>query len=80
LLPEGGGLPATSASRAAFTQDVVPVAGTDADGRLSLDDDTGAADAGLVRPANLEEPAPATQSRRIKLQSANTASVDADED
>jgi hypothetical protein len=80
LLPEAGGLPVTSASRAGFTQKVVPVAGTDADGRLSLDDDMGAADARVVRPAQLEEPPPATQSRRIKLQSVNTDSVGADED
>jgi hypothetical protein len=40
----------------------------------------GAADARVVRPAQLEEPPPATQSRRIKLQSVNTDSVGADED
>jgi len=79
LLPEAGGLPVTSASRAGFTQNVVPVAGTDADGRLSLDDDMGAADARVVRPAQLEEPPTTTQSRRIKLQSVNTDSVGADE-
>jgi hypothetical protein len=80
LLPEAGGSPVTSAPPAAFTPSVVPVAGTDADGRLSLDDDAGAADAGNVRQAQLEEPAPATPSHRIKLQSANPDSVDADQD
>jgi hypothetical protein len=82
LLPDAGGLPVTSASssRAAFNQYVLPVAGTDADGHLSLDDDMGAADAGPAHPAQLDEQAPATQSGRIKLQSANTNSVDADED
>jgi hypothetical protein len=77
---ETGGLPVRSASRAPQRQNVVPVAGTEDDARLSLADDAQALDDGNGRAAPIPDEATAAHSGRMRLQSANADAADPDDE
>ncbi|HUE15079.1 MAG TPA: hypothetical protein VMR25_12990 [Planctomycetaceae bacterium] len=77
---ETGGLPLRSASRAPQRQNVVPVAGTEDDARLSLADDAQALDDSNGRSAPIPDQATAAHSGRIRLQSATAEAADPDDE
>jgi len=66
--------------RPPFSQNVIPVSGTDADSRVSLDDDIAVPNDNVVRTAEYTTDGTSQRSGRLRLQSARSDSSDGEDD
>lgn len=84
--PQNGGAASLTTSvtfppaRVPGSQNVIPVNGTDADARMSLADEVAAPDNNRVQTADYTDDADAPRASRFRLQSAQSASSDRDND